>query len=117
MASVDSGEESAARGDAVSSLASKNSVQASVGSGGRKLSVSLSVNQSDDGDVQLAEVALQLAACSLGSRSRDKEEKDDRVPVRLLVVHQARRLGQGEGQGGRRERASAGSLASPPQDH
>ena len=66
--------------------------------------------------MQLAEVALQLAACSLGSRSRDEEEEeeeDDRVPVRLLVVHQARRLGHGEGRGGRGERASAGSLAPP----
>ena len=37
LASVDSGEESAARGDAVSSSSSKNSVQASAGSGGWKL--------------------------------------------------------------------------------
>ena len=48
---------------------------------GRKLSVSLSVNLSDDGDVQLAEAALQLAASSLGSGSRDEEDNDDRAPV------------------------------------
>ena len=48
---------------------------------GRKISVSLSVNLSDDGDVQLTEAALQLAASSLGSGSRDKEEDDDRAPV------------------------------------
>ena len=45
-------------------------------------SVSLSVNLSDDGDVQLAEAALQLAASSLGSGSRNEEEDDDRAPVR-----------------------------------
>ena len=68
--------------------------------------------------MQLAEAALQLAVSSLGSGSRDEEEDDDRAPVRRLVVHQARRLGHGEGRGGRGERASAGSLASPPpQDH
>ena len=48
--SEDSGEESAAGGGAVS-LASKDSGQASSGSGGRKLSVSLSVNLSDNSDV------------------------------------------------------------------
>ena len=48
---------------------------------GQKLSVSLSVNLSDDGDVQLTEAALQLAASSLGSGSHDKEEDDDRAPV------------------------------------
>ena len=80
MASMDSGEESAAGGGAVSSSASKHSVQDSTGSGGQKHSVSLSVNQSDDGDVQLAEAALQLAACSLGSRSRDEEEDDETTP-------------------------------------
>ena len=113
MASEDSGEESEAGGGAVSSSASEDSGQASAGSGGRKLSVSLSVNLSDDGDVQLAEAALQLAASSLGSRSHEEEEDDDCAPVRRLAVHQARRLGHGEGRGGRGERASAGSLASP----
>ena len=88
-----------------------DSGQASAGSGGRKLSVSLSVNLSDDGDVQLAEAALQLAASSLGSRSRCKEEGDDRATLRRLAVHQARRLGHGEGQGGRGER---GPGPSPP---
>ena len=63
--------------------------------------------------MQLAEAALQLAVSSLGSGSRDEEEDDDRAPVRRLVVHQALRLGHGESRGGRRERASAGSLASP----
>ena len=101
-------------GGAVSSSASEDSGQASADSRGRKLSVSLSVNLSDDGEVQLAEAALQLAVSSLGSRSRDEEEDDDRAPVRRLVVHQARRLGRGEGRGGRGERASAGSLASTP---
>ena len=48
---------------------------------GRKISVSLSVNLSDDGDVQLAEAALQLAASLLGSGSRDEEDNDDRAPV------------------------------------
>ena len=43
--------------------------------------VSLSVNLSDDGDVQLAEAALQLAASSLGSGSRVEEDNDDRAPV------------------------------------
>ena len=50
LASEDSGEESAAGGSAVS-LASEDSGQASAGPGGRKLSVSLSVNLSDDSDV------------------------------------------------------------------
>ena len=81
--------------------------------GAEALSVSLSVNLSDNDDVQLAEAALQLAASSLRSRSRDKEEEDGRAPVRRLVLHQARQLGYGEGQGNRGERASAGSLASP----
>ena len=49
---------------------------------GRKLSVSLSVNLSNGGDVQLAEAALQLAASSLGSGSHDEEDNDDRAPVR-----------------------------------
>ena len=69
MASEDSGEESAAGGGAVSS-ASEDSGQASPGSGIRNLSASLSVNLSDDCDVQLAEAALQLASSSLGSRRR-----------------------------------------------
>ena len=82
LASEDSGEESAAGGGAVSLASCEDSGQASAGSGGRKLSVSLSVNLSDDGDVQLAEAALQLAASSLGSRSRDEEDNDDCAPVR-----------------------------------
>ena len=49
---------------------------------GQKLLVSLSVNLSDDGDVQLTEAALQLAASSLGSGSRDEEDNDDCAPVR-----------------------------------
>ena len=81
--------------------------------GAEALSVSLSVNLSDNDDVQLAEAALQVAASSFRSRSRDKEEDDDRAPVRRLVLHQAHQLGYGEGQGNRGERASAGSLASP----
>ena len=112
MASEDSGEESAAGGGAVSS-ASEDSGQASPGSGVRNLSVSLSVNLPDDGDVQLAEAALQLASSSLGSRSRDKEEDRDHALVQRLIVHQARRLGHGKGRGDRGERATAGSLASP----
>jgi hypothetical protein len=40
------------------------------------------VNLSDNGDVQLAKVVLQLAASSLGSGSRDEEDNDDRAPVR-----------------------------------
>ena len=71
------------------------------------------MNLSDEGDVQLAEAALQLASSSLGSRIRDKEEDDDYAPVQRLIVHQARRLGHGEGWGDRGKRASAGSLASP----
>ena len=64
--------------------------------------------------MQLAEVALQLAACSLGSRSRDEEEDSDRDPVEGLVVHQVHRFGHVEGLGGRGERASDGSLVPPP---
>ena len=46
--------------------------------GGRKLSIGLSVDLSDDGDVQRVKAALQLAVFSLGSRSRgEKEENDD----------------------------------------
>ena len=58
------------------------------GSGGRKLSISLSVNLSEDGDVQRAEVALQLAAFSLRSPSRGEEEEDDDdgMPQELLLV-------------------------------
>ena len=63
--------------------------------------------------MQLAEAALQLASSSLGSRICDKEEDDDYAPVQRLIVHQARRLGHGEGWGDRGKRASAGSLASP----
>ena len=54
---------------------------------GYKLSFSLSVNLSDDGDVQLAEAALQPASSLLGSRSCDKKEVDDHAPVQRLVVH------------------------------
>ena len=93
-------------------MASEDSGQASAGSGGWKLSVSLSVNLSDDGDVQLAEATLQLASSSLGSR--DKEVDDDHAPVQRLIVHQVRQLGHGEGRGDRGERVSARSLALPP---
>ena len=107
--SEDSREESAAGGGAVSSLSTEDRGQASAGSGGQKLSVSLSVNLLDDSDVQLAEAA----ASSLGSRSPDEEEDSDRAPVEGLVVHQVHRFGHVEGLGGRGERASARYLAPP----
>ena len=66
------------------------------------------MNLSDDGDVQRAEAALQLAAFSLRSRSRGEEEEndDDCMPPELLPV--SRGVDKGSPEGGDRNAGASG---------